>query len=62
MQHVKVDVSATLSLPEQSDVAPTPIPPSLARCPDALVAEEICDCLADWMFLFPDLEGRLLAS
>jgi hypothetical protein len=62
VEHVKVDVPATLSLPEQSDVAPTPIPPSPPHSPDALIAEEIVICLADWMFIFPDLEGRLLAS
>jgi hypothetical protein len=60
MEHVQVDGSATLSLPEQSDVAPTPIPPSPARSPDALVAEELCDLLSRLDVLIPGL-GRSIA-
>jgi hypothetical protein len=60
VEHVKVDVSTTLSLPEQSDVAPTSIPPSPARSPDALVAEEICDFLSRLDLLIPGL-GRSIA-
>jgi hypothetical protein len=46
VEHVKVDVPATLSFPVQSDVAPTSIPPSPPHRPDALVAEEIYGLLS----------------
>jgi hypothetical protein len=60
VEHVKVDVPTTLSLPKQSDVAPTPIPPSPPHSPDALVAEEICDLLSRLDVLIPGL-GRSIA-
>jgi hypothetical protein len=60
MEHVKVDVTASLSLPEKSDVAPTPIPPSPPHSTDALVAEEICNLLSRLDVLIPDL-GRSIA-
>jgi hypothetical protein len=60
VEHVKVDVPATLSLPVQSDVAPTSIPPSPPHRPDALVAEEICGLLSRLDVLIPGL-GRSIA-
>jgi hypothetical protein len=60
VEHVKVDVPATLILREQSNVASTPIPPSPPHSPDALVAEEICDLLSRLDLLIPGL-GRSIA-
>jgi hypothetical protein len=60
VEHVKVDVPATLILREQSNVASTPIPPSLPHSPDALVAEEICDFLSRLDLLIPGF-GRSIA-
>jgi hypothetical protein len=60
VEHVKVDVSATLSLPEQSDVAPKTNPPLSPHSPDALVAEEICDLLSRLDVLILGL-GRSIA-
>jgi hypothetical protein len=53
LEHVKVDASTTLRSPEQSDVAPTPIPPPPPHCPDALFVEEICDLLSKLDFAIP---------
>jgi hypothetical protein len=55
-----MDASTTLSLPEESDVAPTPIPPSPPHSPDALFAEEICDLLSKLDVAIPGL-GRSIA-
>jgi hypothetical protein len=55
-----VDVPTTLSLPEQSNVAPTPIPPSPPHSANALVAEEICNLLRRLDVLIPGL-GRSIA-
>jgi hypothetical protein len=60
VEHVKVDVPATLSLREQSNVAPTPISPSSPHCPNALVAEEICVLFSRFDVLVPKL-GRSIA-
>jgi hypothetical protein len=60
VEHMKVDVPATLSLREQLNVASTPIPPSSPHSPNALVAEEICDLLSRLDVLIPGL-GRSIA-
>jgi hypothetical protein len=60
VEHVKVDVPATLILREQLNVASTPISPSPPHSPDALVAEEICDLLSRLDLLIPGL-GRSIA-
>jgi hypothetical protein len=60
VEHVKVDVPTTLSLPEQSDVSPTPIPPLPPHSSDALVMKEICDLLSSLDVLIPGL-GRSIA-
>jgi hypothetical protein len=60
VEHVKVDVPTTLSLPEQSDVSPTPIPPSPPHSFDALVTKEIYDLLSRLGVLIPGL-GRSIA-
>jgi hypothetical protein len=58
--HVKVDVPATMCLPEQSHVAHTPIPSPPPHSPDALFAEEICDLLSKLDVAIPGL-GRSIA-
>jgi hypothetical protein len=60
VEHVKVNASTTLSWPEQSDVAPAPIPPPPPHSSDALFAEEICDLLSKFDVLIPGL-GRSIA-
>jgi hypothetical protein len=60
VEHVKVDVPTTLSLPEQSNVSPTPIPPSPPHSSDPLVTKEICDLLSRLDVLIPGL-GRSIA-
>jgi hypothetical protein len=45
VEHMKVDSTAILSSPEESDVASMLIPPPLAHNPSALFAKELCDML-----------------
>jgi hypothetical protein len=58
--HVKVDVPATMSLPEQSGVAHTPISSPPPHSSDALFAKEICDLLSKLDVAIPGL-GRSIA-
>jgi hypothetical protein len=51
-----MDAPATLRSPKESDVAPTPIPPSPPHSP----AEEICDLLSKLDVAIPGL-GRSIA-
>jgi hypothetical protein len=60
VEHVKVDVPTTLSLPEQLDVSPTSIPPSPPHSSDALDMKEICGLLRRLDVLIPGL-GRSIA-
>jgi hypothetical protein len=60
MAHVKVDIPATMSLSEQSDVAHTPIPSLPPHGSDALFAEEVCDLLIKLDVAIPGL-GRSIA-
>jgi hypothetical protein len=60
VEHTKVDSSATLIFPERLDVTTSPIPPSMAHNPDALLAKEVCDLLSGLETAIPGL-GRAIA-
>jgi hypothetical protein len=61
-EHMKVDSSAIVSAPKQSDVVSVPIPPPPAHSSDALLAKELCELLSRLDVLIPGFEGRLFAS
>jgi hypothetical protein len=60
LEHMKVDLSATLSLPERPVVTSSPVPPPTTHNPDALLAKELCDLLSGLETAIPRL-GRTIA-
>ena len=57
---MNVDSSATLSSPERSEVAFTPIPPSLTHDANVLFAKELCSLLSSVEAAMPG-SGRAIA-